>query len=275
MARKKYGNTAAKNAKWIKEGRGLGRGCDYKPWLTVRDVPSDGRVHRIFGHKSQRTHHLLSDLELAVFFLLEWNSQVVDVREQFPLQVELTKKLAIDAQIPHPFSNKTEQYLSSDFLVDTDDSERPRYALQAKYTNAFNKPRTIEKLELERRYWLEKKVPWYLVTERDIPKSIIKNIEWLYPAQRDDIDQETLVEWVQFYSHHFKVNGNKKVIEVCKQLDIAYQLEIGQSLLEVRQLLANRCFYFDMNRPAHQLYCNELKAENMTHLVEALYVSNQ
>ena len=53
-------------------------GKDYKPWLTVRDVPSLGRSHRIFGHKSQRTHHLLSDLELAVFLLLEWHPDTED-----------------------------------------------------------------------------------------------------------------------------------------------------------------------------------------------------
>lgn len=62
--------------KWVKEGRGSGHGSEYRPWLTVRDLPSLGRVHRIFGHKSHRTHHLLSDLELAVFLLLEWLPEV-------------------------------------------------------------------------------------------------------------------------------------------------------------------------------------------------------
>ena len=71
MAKKQYDNSEAKNRRWIKEGRGSGRGSEYKPWLTVRDLPSKGRSHRIFGHKSQRTHHLLSDLELAVFLSLE------------------------------------------------------------------------------------------------------------------------------------------------------------------------------------------------------------
>jgi hypothetical protein len=52
--------------KWINEGRGAGKCKDYKSWLTVRDVSSVGRSHRIFGHKTRRTHHLLSDLELAV-----------------------------------------------------------------------------------------------------------------------------------------------------------------------------------------------------------------
>ena len=69
MASRKLGNSDAKNNKWIKEGRGSGQNSEYKPWITVRDLPSDGRVHRVFGHKSQRTHHLLSDLELAVFFI--------------------------------------------------------------------------------------------------------------------------------------------------------------------------------------------------------------
>ena len=74
MAKKQYGNSEAKNRRWIKEGRGLGRGREYKLWLTVRDLPSEGRYHRIFGHKSQRTHHLLSDshgLELLKVFSID------------------------------------------------------------------------------------------------------------------------------------------------------------------------------------------------------------
>lgn len=47
-----------------KEGCGQGFGANYKSWITIRDVSSDGRSHRIYGHKSQRTYHLLSDLEL-------------------------------------------------------------------------------------------------------------------------------------------------------------------------------------------------------------------
>jgi hypothetical protein len=65
MGKKRYSNSEAKNARWIKEGRGQGVGADYKPWLTVRDVPSEVRSHRIFGHVTHCTHHLLSDLELA------------------------------------------------------------------------------------------------------------------------------------------------------------------------------------------------------------------
>ena len=45
--------------KWIKEGRGSGEGSLYKPWITVRDIPSSGRSHRVYGYKSKRTHHFI------------------------------------------------------------------------------------------------------------------------------------------------------------------------------------------------------------------------
>ncbi|WP_228706058.1 MULTISPECIES: hypothetical protein [unclassified Marinobacter] len=67
--------------KWIKEGSGSGNGKDYHPWLTVRDLSSRGRSHRVMGHLTQRTHHLLSDMELAAFLLLEWNPAVTEVVE--------------------------------------------------------------------------------------------------------------------------------------------------------------------------------------------------
>lgn len=83
---RKIGHTEAQYRKWIKEGRGTGEYQDYKPWLTVYDAPSDGRVHRVFGYKSKRTHHLLSDLELSMFYLLEWWEDELQVKEH-PLDI--------------------------------------------------------------------------------------------------------------------------------------------------------------------------------------------
>jgi hypothetical protein len=275
MASRKYGNSDAKNKKWIKEGRGSGQNQDYKPWITVRDLPSDGRVHRIFGHKSQRTHHLLSDLELAVFLLLEWHQDVIQIREQFPLEIETTSQIAKDAGIVHPSQSGVKQYMSSDFLVNSHDKQQPKFALQAKYAEALDDARTAEKLELERRYWQLKEVPWYLITEQDIPETIIKNIKWLYPAQRDEVDIELLFQHIEYYDHHFSNNPNKNIIDICKSLDIAYELEIGESLAEVRHLLAKRCFTFDIFILAPKLKAHQLKKGTAKLLQEAYSVSNQ
>ena len=155
---RKIGHTEAQYRKWIKEGRGTGEYQDYKPWLTVYDAPSDGRVHRVFGYKSKRTHHLLSDLELSMFYLLEWRQDVLQVKEQFPLEREITLELAESAGIKHPNVRGVDQYLSSDFLVETTSRDLPYFALQAKYVSTFEEHRKIEILELEKRFWHEKQI---------------------------------------------------------------------------------------------------------------------
>lgn len=275
MAGKKYVNTELQNQKWLREGRGSGHGSDYKPWLTVRDLSSQGRSHRVFGHKSQRTHHLLSDLELAVFLLVEWSRSTVDIREQFPLRLEDTKALALESRIDHPSVRGVLQVMSSDFLVNTTDASQPKFALQAKYTEALSDARTIEKLELERRYWLQKGVPWWLITEKDIPSVVTQNISWIYPAQRDEIEIDVLMGRAAFYQHHFQNDPDRNVIEVAKQLDTAYQQPMGQSLLEIRQLLAQRWFLFDILTPVTKLKAGDLQLENIEAMSGALRVSNQ
>lgn len=275
MVGRKNVNTELQSQKWLREGRVGGHGSDYKPWLTVRDLPSEGRSHRVFGHNSQRTHHLLSDLELAVFLLLEWNISTVDIREQFPLRLEDTKALALESEIDHPAVRGVLQVMSSDFLVNTSNANRPKFALQAKYAETLSNARTIEKLELERRYWLQKGVPWWLITEKDIPNVVTKNISWLYPAQRDEIAVDVLIERAGFYQYHFQSAPERSVIDVAKQLDTAYHQPMGQSLLEIRQLLAQRCFLFDILTPITKLKAGDLQLENIEAISEALHVSNQ
>ncbi len=75
---------------------------DYQPFVKVADISSLGRSHRVFGHKTKRTHHLLSDLELAVFLLFEWHNNTEDIQEQFPLDINITKQIANSVGIKHP-----------------------------------------------------------------------------------------------------------------------------------------------------------------------------
>lgn len=71
MARSRYGFDEAKIARFHKEMRGTGEGAAYQPWLTVKDVPSSGRSHRLRGLKTGRVHHLLSDIERDLFYVLD------------------------------------------------------------------------------------------------------------------------------------------------------------------------------------------------------------
>lgn len=275
MALGRKRSTETHLAKRIKEGRGSGQNSEYKPWLTVRDLSSIGRVHRVFGHKSNRTHHLLSDLELSVFLMLEWHREVIQIREQFPLQRDITRRVASEAGIKHPNIAGVDQYLSSSFLVDSTDEKTPKFVLQAKYKGVFKDARTIEKLELEQRYWHEKTLPWYLITELDVPAVVAKNINWLYPAQREEEYPELSLQQLEYYAQHFEKNPNKTVVAICKELDAAYELPLGESLYEVRRLLAKRYFTFDIFIPTKKLKAKDLKPGDLGFIRELYLVSNQ
>ena len=237
--------SAQQQQKWIKDGRGNGELSSYKPWLTVRDLSSRGRSHRVYGHRTKRTHHLLSDLELAIFLILEWNPLIQDIREQFPLRIEQTEEIADLTCIPHPAVRGIKQIMSTDFYVFSSDSVSPRFSIQAKYQKDLEDIRTIEKLEIERRYWQSKEIPWQIITEQEIPKVVFDNIKWLYPAIRDD-DHINLYDQIEFYVQQFHKYPNLSLINLAKKIDSSYDLEIGTSLSELRVLFSQRYFKFDL-----------------------------
>lgn len=264
-----------RSQKWIKQGRGAGTGKDYQPWLTVRDLPSAGRSHRVWGVQTKRTHHLLSDLELAAFFLFDWNPSVTDIREQFPLNLDETREIAVKAGIRHPEVRGQIQIMSTDFLVDTNKQDIPRMAIQVKTSSDLSNMRTIEKLELERRYWARKQIPWYLLTEKQIPKTVIKNITWLYPAQLILDGLEDTLNLAELYLNFFINNQTLRISQVAMMLDQAYSLAPGESLQNIRSLLALRVFLFDIRRPWSTLTVGELHASSDIHSLRERNVANQ
>lgn len=245
----------------IKEGRGLGSGAEYKPFITTKDVSSLGRSHRLLGSKSRRLHHLLSDLELAIFLLLDWSPHVLDIREQFPLRVEDSARIAEELGINHARYQGVPQVLSSDFLVDFSNAERPVMAFQAKYSIDLEKPGVIERLMLEARYWHEKDIPWSLITEREIPRTVFTNIEWLYPAQVDtDVNDSELLRYYDLFCCEFNAHNERTIIAVAQGIDVAYDMEAGHALYWLKRLLARRYFLFDIGVAYRELRSCDLVA---------------
>lgn len=274
MGKRQYWNSEAKNKRWIKEGRGQGIRSNYKPWLTVRDVASEGRSHRVFGHITHRTHHLLSDLELATFLLLQWRPTTTDIREQFPLDRTLTREISKQLGVQHPNHQGLDQYMSSDFVVDSQAKEQPRFAIQVKPIAAFSDPRTIEKLEIEKLYWREKGVPFYWVTENQIPPIVFENINLLYNHIEGDGDREELLIQLDIFSKHLKASETLRVKDLCMKLDLSYDHEPGEALYQMKRLLAKRYLHFDIAKPFVQLRCSDITIESVDALMEGWRVSS-
>ena len=169
---------------YIKAGRGQGEGQAYVPWISIHDFSSRGISSRIYSYKTNRVHHFLSHNELSFFYLLEWSDNVLDIREQFPLlDMKLAIELAESAGIRYPRDSQSSfpYILTCDFMITTKRGSRAR---TIKNSSELNNRRTLEKLEIERRYWSALGVDWQIVTEHEIDFGKSKNIEWLYTAAK-------------------------------------------------------------------------------------------
>lgn len=240
---------------------------DYQPFVKVADISSLGRSHRVFGHKTKRTHHLLSDLELAVFLLFEWHNNTEDIQEQFPLDLNVTKQIADSVGIKHPSQKGELKTMSTDFYVISKDikSITSQLALQAKYSKDLDDARTIEKLELERRYWEQKNVDFKIITEKDIPKAVTDNIKWLYPSKNTYLIAVEENDFT-FYSEQMIKSPTLKIIDFCKKIDSAYDHPLGTALSKLKNLIAHGYISFDIRKDYRKIICADLSIVDRVYL---------
>lgn len=249
MPRRKTSTSANK----LKKGRGQGHGQSYTPFIYTREVPSLGKASRIKGWKTGRVHHFLSTLESDYFFTLEWSTIITDIREQFPLPLDATMKIADRLSIRHPLSPKTGEpwVVTTDFLIDVETEGIPKLvARTVKYSGDLNDPRTIEKFEIERTYWCEQGVDWGIVTELDIPRALARNVEWVHsaldPAEASGIAPGNIPFVEETLFDELSVNPCATLAQIGMAVDDRLGLRGGTALWVVRHLIASRLWGVDM-----------------------------
>jgi hypothetical protein len=245
--------TAASFQKLVDEGRGQGYGKDYVPWLTVRDVPSQGLSTRTTGWKTERIHHFLSIMELSYFYVLEWATAVQDIREQYPLAIEQTLDIANRLGIKHPMVPGTNEnsVMTTDFLIDVMLNGQPKLlARSIKPERELGSHRVIEKMMIEQTFWEERGIDFKVVTEREIPKSFVENVEYMYHAKRLEDSPGLTAKMIDKMEPilHEKVSGSSlPLVKSLLEIDHQIGLEPGTSLWIVKHLIANQYWRVDMS----------------------------
>ena len=235
----------------INEGRGQGILSEYKPWITIHDLPSKGVVSRVLGQKTGRVHHLLSRNETAYFFILDSSDKVLDIREQFPLlDVDETVRIAKEAGIRHPRDPESlyPYVLTSDFVITTTEGICVRTVKEA---SELSNPRVREKLEIERRYWAERDIDWKIVTEDGIDFQKARNLEWLRKGTflghmlPEGLDEEEVLSYfLELYE-----DTSLPVCDVASLTEKAFSLEGGAGILAYQQLVTGRRIDADLSVP--------------------------
>lgn len=265
MAKRKRENSEKQNEKKQKEGRGQGRFENYKPWLRTQDLGSEGLSTRIKGVKTGRIHQLFSTLELAYFYLLDQSERVIDIREQFPLDLLETVALAKEVDLIHPpRSNPSKPIvMTTDFIITVKQSIGTKeIARTIKYSKDLANPRVLEKFEIERLYWNERKIDWGIVTELDINNTLVKNAKWLYryldtTALPSKITPSIIPTLTSFMLPSIKKN-EASLRDITKGCDINFGLPLGNSLALVRHLLATQTWKVNMLEPIQPEKCLSL-----------------
>jgi hypothetical protein len=55
-------------------------------------------------------------------------------------------------------------------------------ARTVKLSSELEKKSVLERLEIERRYWAAKQIDFGIITQKEIPTKMVKNIEWIHSS---------------------------------------------------------------------------------------------
>ncbi len=250
MAKRNYGWSKEKLDRYIKEGRGQGELDQYKPWLTIHDFSSMGRASRIKGWKTDRIHHLQSDIMTRFFYLLEWDDRVHDIREAFPLIDafdELIKEEDLNFNLFRDKENNEQYVLTTSFLITIyNEGKKEYFARSIKNSHELEKKTTLEKLEIERRYWSKKGIDWAVITEKEIPIQRVKNIEWIHTSFFYDIEDKDILS--NQLIKYINANLNMSLKEIFMKFEENNMLDEGTALSIFKYLLAIKKLDIDMNK---------------------------
>lgn len=274
--------------KRIAEGRGCGEGASYRPWLEVGDVSSTGRKHLVTGSRFGRDIHLLSDIEFRLFLMLDWADNVVDLREQFPLDLDLSIAVAKRLGIRHPSYPGTSDpaVMTVDFMVTTTAADKGKFiAFNAKADSEATNDYSMQKLEIQRSVLQLMEIEHFIVFGSMLPRQTTKNLEWIRNAHLKDGEQEPwpgyFNDMTQRFMPHLRyaqgADPGSTLSQSCMAFDSLHEATPGTGIRITRMLMSRKLVLFDLSHPRPhdlQLAALDLRYE-LTDSVQHRYASTK
>lgn len=209
------------------KGRGMGAGASYRPWLMTHDVPSRGTSSRLMGVRIPRLHHFLSELETMYFLLLERQSAVVDIREQFPiLHITETLDLCSARGIRHGYKDGYPEPFTIDFLItERVNGDEVIRAASIKSAEDATDPKIMARLAIEFLWCQSHDIHWSLVDTSKFTKTLLENLRFIRGWFQADYQPDAKIEarFIQAFQHAYRPNA--VLMEILKS--VSYRLRIS------------------------------------------------
>jgi hypothetical protein len=180
----------------IKQGKGVGKGAEYRPWLAVSDVPSEGTSSQISGILIDRPFDLLSELEATYFFLVERKRSTVDIRECWPiLDIDRTLELCARLGVRHQYGGHYPAPFTIDFLItELIDGQLQYRAASIKTPEDATDPEVRRRLSVEYLWCRDRGIPWKLVDTSKFDRKLLSTLRfmrtWFRHRYEPDKDSE-------------------------------------------------------------------------------------
>jgi putative uncharacterized protein (fragment) len=179
-----------------KRKMGTGEGKDYIPYITTSEINSLGTTSVIRDWKTGRGVHCLSQGEALWYYILRWDDNNVDIREQYPLDVDKTVELAKEMGIKHPQNEK--HVMTTDFLVTESDGTLHAYSVKADRNLS---KRTLQLLCLEKMYWVTQNVQFKMLFKTEVDEILAGNIRLVTELY----DKAKVTDWYSNIKHQIAV----------------------------------------------------------------------
>ncbi len=225
----------------------LDHGDRYQPAIQAHDIRSPhSKRTRIWGVKTHRFHHLLSQLECSVYFQAERDGRVKDIQEQCELNRDETVMIAARLGYRHPAGQHA---MTSDFIITVvaHDGSTRQIAIHVKHASKLS--RNMEWINVEAYYWSAMGIPLYVITELDIEAEVIHNGQWLYFVNTAEFDRLSALpnfgEIVSSLTAY--VTSGRKLSMACEQAERDYGLPPNSGLLMAKVLIRERGWVTDLS----------------------------
>lgn len=187
--------------------------------------------------------------------MLEWRIDNIDIREQFPLEREITLEITAELGVPHPYYPQTRVpcVMTLDFLVTrAADGKEMHHAYSVKTQSDLNDPKVVARMEVERSFCAMAGIEYFLIISDRLPRNKVNNLFWIREAQIDSEESDSLRGF--FEEHQTRMATDLvytqfrgSLVDYCTKYDQRCSVPAGTGLRVARMLLANRTMAMDLN----------------------------
>ena len=115
----------------------------------------------------------------------------------------------------------------------------------------LEKKKTLERLEIERRYWTGKGIDWGIVTQKEISTVFTKNIEWVHSCLYSYVERGFTQDELIYLSNSLierLIDTKQSIRKVTADFDKEFNYDSGTGLFVFKFLIASKQIGIDMTK---------------------------